>query len=139
MMMDPEQDYNDIFVQKFAEMGIGIMIEDAPTSEAFEKYAGDLMSSWVAYAVMHEDPNAFMMMLNHISKMRRIDIFGHVAMAIAGQGYNAYGDQIPPELDAIMGVVNAEPSVELIIETFNSIGHDQIAYLEGEAVKFKTR
>ncbi|MDX1294785.1 MAG: hypothetical protein R3302_00865 [Sulfurimonadaceae bacterium] len=136
-MMDPQQEYNDIFVRKFAEMGIGFMIDEAPVSEAFEEYAGDLMSSWVAYAVMHEDPNAFMMMLNHISKMRRLGIFGHVAMAIAGQGYNAYGDQIPPELDAIMGVVNAQPSLELIVETFNTIGHTQAAYIEGEIIRFK--
>ncbi len=138
-MMDPNQDHNEIFVRKFSELGIAFMIDEAPVSEEFEKYAGDLMSSWVAFAVMHEDPHAFMMLLNHMSKMRRLDIVGNVAMAIAGQGYNSYGDQIPPELDAIMGVVNAEPSLELIVETFNTIGHTHVAYIDGEIVRFKAQ
>jgi len=136
--MEAVQDYGDIFAKKFTEMGIAFMIDEGPVSEEFEKYSGDLISSWVAFAIMHDEPEVFMMMLHNISKMRRLDTVGRVSMAIAGQGFNPYGNQIPPELDAIMSVVHAEPSVELIVETFNTLGHTHVAYLDAETVKFKS-
>lgn len=136
--MDSGQEYTEIFANKFSQMGISFMLDDEePMSAEFEQYAGNLMSCWVMTALMHEEPEAFMMMLNQISKMRRIDLVGTVAFAIAGQAYNPFGNRIPPELDAIMGVVHAEPSLDLIVESFNEIGHAQIAFLEEMTVKFK--
>lgn len=136
-MEHPQQDFVTVFDKKFQELGIEVVMEEHTLAEPFEKYAGDLINSWVAYAVMHEDSEAFLMMMFHISKMRRLDIFGAVAMAISGQGYNPFGENIPPELDAIMSVVHETPSLELVIETFNTIGHREVAYLEEKVVKFK--
>jgi hypothetical protein len=136
--MSEAHDFADLFDKKFAELGIVYMIDDSdPLSAAFEKYAGELMSSWVIYSMMHEAPDAFMMLLNQISKMRRIDIVGMVAMALANQAFNPYGDKIPPELDAIFGVLDEQPSLALIVETFNTLGHDETACLEGETIRFK--
>ena len=132
-------DFTEVFANKFNELGFEFMIDEGPISEEFEKYAGDLISSWVSYAVMHESPEAFMMMLNEISKMRRIDNVGIVAMTISGQGYNPFGSDIPQELDAIMGVINAQPSLELIVETFNALDHEHAAFVEGEIVRFKEK
>lgn len=78
--MNTDQDYNEIFAKKFIELGIAFQLEDDPFSSEFEKFAGDLMSSWVAFSVMHEAPDMFMMMLHNISRMRRIDIVGNVAI-----------------------------------------------------------
>ena len=137
--MNQHVDFTEVFANKFNEIGIAFGIDESPVSEEFAKYAGDLIGSWVSYAVMHEEPEAFMMMLNEISKMRRIDHVGLVAMTISGQGYNPYGEDIPAELDAIMGVINAQPSIEIVIETFNELGHSHAAYIEGEIVRFKEK
>ncbi len=137
--MHEAHDFAELFDKKFADLGIVYMIDDSDAlANAFEKYAGELMSSWVIYSMMHEAPEAFMMLLNQISKMRKVDIVGMVAMALANQAYNPYGNKIPPELDAIFGVLGEQPSLALIVETFNTLGHDEIAYLEGETIRFKT-
>ncbi|MBD3801364.1 MAG: hypothetical protein IE886_08020 [Campylobacterales bacterium] len=81
--------------------------------------------------MMHEEPEAFMMLLNQISKMRKIDPVGMVAMTISGQAFNPYGNSIPPELDAMLYMVAKTPSLELIVESFNMLSHGQDANLEG--------
>jgi len=136
--MNPIDDFSELFDRKFSELWINFMLDDEdPLSEAFGEYATELLSSWVMYAMMHDEPEAFMMMLNQISKMRKIDHVGMVAMTISGQGFNPYGNKIPPELDAILYAIAKVPSLPLIIETFNMLGHDQEAFLEGETIKFK--
>lgn len=136
-MEHPQQDFTTVFENKFQQIGIEVVMEDHPLAEPFEQYASDLINSWVALAVMNEDSEAFLMMMYEISKMRKLDIFGAVAMAISGQGYNPFGENIPPELDAIMSVVHETPSLELVIETFNTLEHGEVAYLEEKIVKFK--
>lgn len=135
--MSSPENYNELIEQKFIEMNIVYAIDDSePLAEAFEAYAGQLMSSWAIYALSHEAPESFMMLLFHISKMRRIDLVGVVAMAVGKQAFNPYGNTIPKALDAIMGVLEETPSLTLIVETFNALGHDQAARIEGDTIRF---
>lgn len=135
--MNAIDDFNELFDQKFSDMWIDFMIDDDdPLSDTFENHAMEMVSCWTMYSMMHEEPEAFMMLLNQISKMRKIDPVGMVAMTISGQAFNPYGNSIPPELDAMLYMVAKTPSLELIVESFNMLSHGQDAYLEGETVRF---